>query len=254
MTGPTRLSVRAVEPVLTGASASPKKTSKKQPATRRIKANEQKTEKVLNAALELFSAYGFHGTRIEQVAERADLSKTNLLYYFSSKQALYTAVLQRLMEIWLEPLRSFDAKLDPVVAINNYIRAKLAYSRDHPLASKLYCVEVVQGADILGDLLNEELRGLVDSKAEVIRTWIESGRLAKVDPYHLLFSIWAVTQHYADFAVQISALTGKTLSDEAFFDETVTNVERILLDGIRARDASGSKSLRAPRAGGVPHR
>jgi TetR/AcrR family transcriptional regulator len=205
------------------------------PAAGRQRAMEAKTSKVLDAALELFSAYGFHGTRIEQVAERADISKANLLYHFSSKRALYEAVLRKILDIWLEPLKSFDTRLDPLVAIEAYVRAKLLYSRDHPLASRLFCLEVVQGADLLGDLLNNELRALVDSKAEVIRTWTAEGRLAAIEPHHLLFSIWAITQHYADFAVQVQALTGKSLSDPAFLEETIRNIRALILDGIRPR-------------------
>lgn len=48
------------------------------------------------AALEAFSQFGIHGTRLEQVAERAGVSKTNLLYYYPSKEALYVAVLQQI--------------------------------------------------------------------------------------------------------------------------------------------------------------
>ena len=231
-----------LEPLRTIPGALTKAPTKKLPATRRRRANEARTAKVLSAALELFSAYGFYGTRIDQVAERAELSKTNLLYYFSSKRALYEAVLHTILDIWLQPLRNLDAQLDPMVAIENYIRAKLVYSKEHPLASKLFCLEVVQGADILGELLNDELRALVNSKADVIRAWIAEGRLAEIEPYHLLFSIWAITQHYADFAAQVDALTARTLADAAFFEETVTNVRRLIMDGIRPRQAASSTS------------
>jgi TetR/AcrR family transcriptional regulator len=38
---------------------------------------------------------------------------------------------------------------------------------------------------------------------------VKEGKLASVDPYHLIFAIWAVTQHYADFAVQVEAVIGR---------------------------------------------
>lgn len=209
------------------------------PPTRRQKANMARTEQLLNAALEIFATYGFHGSSLDQIAERADISKTNLLYYFSSKKALYDAVLSLIIDIWLAPLKAFDRSLDPIVAIDGYIRAKLEYSRDHPLASKLFCLGVVSSEDgfvtLLKSHLNNELRELVDSKAQVIRVWIDEGRLADVEPHHVLFSIWAVTQHYADFASQVQALTGRTLADPDFFDETVVNVRRLLLDGLKVR-------------------
>jgi TetR/AcrR family transcriptional regulator len=79
------------------------------------------------------------------------------------------------------------------------------------------------------------LKELVDAKAAVIRAWSAAGRLAPVDPHHLIFSIWATTQHYADFASQIDALLKTGLDDEAFAEEAVRNIQRIILDGVRVR-------------------
>jgi TetR/AcrR family transcriptional regulator len=218
-----------------GASVRAKTAAAPVKATRRQKATEARTENLLNAALEVFSTYGFHGTSLDQIAERADISKTNLLYYFESKTALYDAVLSRLIDIWLAPLKAFDHTSDPIDAIDSYIKAKLEYSRDHPLASKLFCLGVVQGEGLLKGHLNDELRALVDSKAHIIRTWSGEGRLADIEPYHIIFSIWAITQHYADFGTQVEALTGRTLADPEFFDETVANVRRLLLNGLQTR-------------------
>ncbi|MBN0654079.1 TetR family transcriptional regulator, partial [Pseudomonas aeruginosa] len=97
-----------------------------------------KKEAILAAALEAFSQFGIHGTRLEQVAERAGVSKTNLLYYYPSKEALYVAVLQQILAIWLAPLKAFREDISPLVAIREYIRLKLEVSRDHPQASKLF--------------------------------------------------------------------------------------------------------------------
>jgi TetR/AcrR family transcriptional regulator len=58
------------------------------------------------------------------------------------------------------------------------------------------------------DGLETDLKALVDEKAAVIRGWIAEGRIADVDPHHLIFSIWALTQHYADFDVQVRAVLG----------------------------------------------
>ena len=57
-------------------------------------------------------------------------------------------------------------------------------------------------------MIRGPLRDLVDEKAGVIRGWAENGQIAPVDPRHLIFSIWAVTQHYADFDAQIRAVLG----------------------------------------------
>lgn len=187
---------------------------------------------ILGAALGLFSRFGLHGTTVDQVAARAKVSKSNLLYYFASKEDLYVEVLRDLLHVWLEPLRGFSADQDPREAIASYIRNKLALSRDRPDASRLFCLEMVQGAPLLRDELACELRELVERKSAVIRTWVAEGRLAPVEPYHLVFALWATTQHYADFAVQVQAVTGRTLDDPTFFEETVRDVQAIVLDGV----------------------
>jgi TetR/AcrR family transcriptional regulator len=57
------------------------------------------------------------------------------------------------------------------------------------------------------------LRRLVDEKAAVIRGWAAAGRIAPVDPHHLIFSVWALTQHYADFDVQVRLVLGPGVDD-----------------------------------------
>jgi TetR/AcrR family transcriptional regulator len=210
--------------------------SAKSPApTRRSKAVAAKRTAILAAALELFSLYGLHGTSLDKVAEGADVSKTNLLYYFPSKEALYIAVLKEILDVWLAPLRALRSDQEPLVAIRDYIRLKLEVSRDHPQASRLFCLEMLQGAPLLKAELEGDLKALVDEKSQIVKGWIEAGRLAAVEPHHLIFMLWATTQHYADFASQVEAVTGRTLNDEAFFLETVENVQRMVIEGIRVR-------------------
>ncbi|KQP03586.1 HTH-type transcriptional regulator RutR [Pseudorhodoferax sp. Leaf265] len=222
----------------TGTRATPVATQRVarkllQPATKqRGRKIEDKRNVILSAALSLFSRFGLHGTTVDQVAARAKVSKSNLLYHFANKEELYVSVLRELLQVWLEPLRGFAAEQDPRTAIAGYIRNKLALSRDRPDASRLFCLEMVQGAPLLRDELARELRDLVERKSEVIRAWVADGRLAPVEPHHLVFALWAVTQHYADFAVQVEALTGRTLADADFFEETVRNLQAIVLDGI----------------------
>jgi len=218
---------RKAEPV--GTKAAPAAGKR---AARRPRQPEDKRSVILSAALGLFSRYGLHGTSVDQVAARAEVSKSNLLYYFANKEELYVSVLRELLHVWLEPLRGFSAEQDPREAIASYIRRKLIISRDQPDASRLFCLEMIQGAPLLREELALELRTLVERKSEVIGEWVRSGRLRPVAPHHLIFGLWALTQHYADFAVQVQAIAGRTLQDAAFFEETVENVQRLVLDGI----------------------
>ncbi|MDU4287998.1 HTH-type transcriptional regulator RutR [Mixta calida] len=205
--------------------------------TRRARAVAAKRSAILDAALEYFSQFGMHGTSLDKVAERAGVSKTNLLYYFSSKEALYIAVLKEILDVWLAPLRALREDQDPLAAIRHYIQLKLEVSRDHPQASRLFCLEMLQGAPLLKTELEGDLKALIDEKSRVIENWIVQKRLAPVEPQHLIFMLWATTQHYADFSAQVEAITGRTLNDEEFFQQAVANVQHMVIEGIRIRPA-----------------
>ena len=163
---------------------------------------------ILEAALEVFSAHGFRGSTVDRIAAAAGLSKPNLLYYFASKEAIYTALLERLLDTWLDPLRALDRAGDPLEEILAYVQRKLQMSREFPRESRLFANEIVQGAPRIHAALSGDLKRLVDEKAAVIRGWADAGRLAPVHPHHLIFSIWSLTQHYADFDVQVRAVLG----------------------------------------------
>lgn len=165
---------------------------------------------ILEAALEVFAARGFRGATLDRIAQAAGLSKPNLLYYFRSKEALHLAILQDLLELWLAPLRAMDPEGEPRAQIMGYVRKKLEMSREHPRESRLFANEILQGAPRARPVLEGELKALVDEKAAVISGWSAAGRIGPVDPHHLIFSIWALTQHYADFEVQVRAIMGDT--------------------------------------------
>jgi TetR/AcrR family transcriptional regulator len=166
----------------------------------------QKRDLILAAALDCFSACGYHGATIDTIAARAGLSKSHLLYYFPTKEKIHQTLIEQLLDTWLEPLRALDADGEPVSEILAYVERKLEMSRDLPRESRLFANEVLRGGAHVGRTLRGHLRDLVDEKAAVIRGWAREGRIADVDPYHLIFSIWAATQHYADFDVQVRAI------------------------------------------------
>ena len=174
----------------------------------RTRIQTRNREVILAAGLTVFSAQGFRGATLDQIAAEAGLSKPNLLYYFASKEAIYTALLEGLLETWLDPLRAIDADGSAREELLAYVRRKLAMSRDYPRESRLFANEILQGAPQIGGHLSGTLRALVDEKAAVIRAWSDAGAIAPVDPHHLIFSIWSLTQHYADFDVQVQAVLG----------------------------------------------
>ena len=169
---------------------------------------QRNREIILDAALEVFSLHGFRGATLDQIAEVAGLSKPNLLYYFRSKEEVHTALLTGLLDTWLDPLRAMDPTGNPMQEIMGYVRRKLDLARDFPRESRLFANEILQGAPRMKAAIEGDLRLLVEEKAAVLKAWMDQGRIAQVDPVHLIFSIWPLTQHYADFDLQVRAVLG----------------------------------------------
>ena len=200
---------------------------------RRTRIQEEKEEQILEAALDVFSRDGFRGATIDEIAAVAGMSKPNLLYYFRTKEAMHRALIERVLDTWLDPLREFDAEGNPEAEIRSYIRRKLEMARDFPRESRLFANEVLRGAPLIEDELKGPLKQLVDEKAEVIRAWAKSGKIAKCDPYHLIFSIWSTTQHYADFDVQVRAVLGQEKSGDGRFEDAARYLEQLFMGGLR---------------------
>lgn len=190
---------------------------------------------ILEAALDVFSTYGFRGSTIDQIAEKSGMSKPNLLYYFKRKQDIYVSVLEETLEEWLQPLHELKPEGDPVEELRRYITRKIEMSAKRPEASRLFANEILHGAPAIKGFLTTSLKKLVDEKAAVVRQWVSEGRLAPIDPYHLIFMIWATTQHYADFDVQVRAVLGAQVDRPGFAEQSAQAVLSLILNGIKVR-------------------
>lgn len=163
---------------------------------------------ILPAAERVFAQKGFKGATMAAIAEDAQLPKANLFYYFRSKQVLYKAVLDRILHEWLKPLDAFHPQADPRQAIVHYVNQKIAFSFEQADASRLFAAELLQGASAIKTVLHERLSPLVCEKAKVLDEWVATGRILPIDSAHFFFSIWSMTQTYADFSVQVEAVLG----------------------------------------------
>lgn len=162
--------------------------------------------RILDAALDVFSRYGYRGATLDQIAEQSGLSKPNILYYFDGKEAIHVTLLNQLMQSWLEPLEQLNPAGDPLAEILAYVHRKVEMTREFPRESRLFANEILQGAPRMLPHLESALKPLFQEKVALIQSWIDAKKIADVDPRHLIFSIWSTTQHYADFDAQVRVL------------------------------------------------
>ncbi len=186
---------------------------------------------ILLAAEKVFARAGFGGATMAAIADGSGLPKANLHYYFGSKDVLYRAVLARILNDWLVPTLGITRDAEPRAALEEYIRAKMNLSAQRPDGSKVFANELLHGAPVVKELLSTELRQLVIDKAAVVQGWIDAGRMAPVDATHLFFTIWATTQTYADFDVQVSAVLGTDSLSAKEHARATEHVVTLLLRG-----------------------
>ena len=186
---------------------------------------------ILSAAEKVFARAGFGGATMAAMAEASGLPKANLHYYFGSKEVLYREVLARILNDWLAPTHGITTDADPKTALSQYIRDKMELSAQRPDGSKVFANELLHGAPVVKGLLAKELRTLLLEKAAVVQAWVDAKRMAKVDGMHLFFTIWAATQTYADFDVQICAVLEQDSLTPQDFERATEHVVSLILRG-----------------------
>ncbi len=199
--------------------------------TRKKEIRAERERLILIAAEKVFAEAGFGGATMQLIADMAGLPKANLHYYFPTKESLYRQVVQNIFQIWLRAADVFDDAEGPAEGIGAYIDAKMEISRKHPAGSKVWASEVMHRAPVIQDYLETTLAEWTDGRMKVIQRWIDEGRMNPVNPRHLLYMLWATTQHYADFGHQIETLNDGPMSD-AQWEEAKASVKGIILAGI----------------------
>jgi TetR/AcrR family transcriptional regulator len=213
------------------------------PAVKRQARRQNLESAILAVAQERFALQGYGGVSVDEIAADAGISKQSLLYYFPSKKALYRRVFNDVLDSWLSNLNSLaDANLDPHAALERYVTQKLRFSFDQPSGSRLFAQEIIAQAPLCADDIEAKLVPAFRAEAAVLQRWMADGDVAPLPVPHLLFTLWAMTQTYADFAWQMRILLGKRALGPADFDQARETIVRML---------EGALGLSPPAASGV---
>ena len=192
---------------------------------------------ILEAGERIFAQHGFRGATMQMIADQAGLPKANVHYYFDSKEKLYRRVVEKIFEIWLQAASSFENSDEPKEALKLYIYEKMQISRRHPYGSKVWANEVMQGAPIIQDFLETQLRSWTDGRIESIQAWIAAGKIRPVEPRWVMYMIWATTQHYADFGHQIETLNADAPLSEAQWEAASETVFEVIWNGLEPKQS-----------------
>lgn len=186
----------------------------------------------------MFARDGYEGATTQAMADAAGVSKAQLHYYIDSKEALYTQLLQEIVDEWIGVFGFADEKYGPEKVISDYVRRKMVFSFEHPERSRMFAAETMRGAPILHQLMKQNSHRRTRQAATVIQNWVNAGTMASVDPLLLLFHIWAITQHYADYEHQVTFFRGPSGVTPEDRERLIVEVTQFILRGAGIR-ASG---------------
>ncbi|WP_114325081.1 TetR/AcrR family transcriptional regulator [Candidatus Colwellia aromaticivorans] len=184
--------------------------------------------KILSSAQDEFILQGYKGATVQAIADNAGMPKANVLYYFKNKENIYHAVLEQTLNMWDEGIGDILPEDGPKLAIEKFVKAKITMSFTYPKTSKIYALEIIQGAQHLQGLTRTYLNTWVQEKAKIFQCWIDNSQMQPVDPVNLIFLIWSSTQHYADFDNQILTIMNR----DDYKEDDITHVTNFLTDFI----------------------
>jgi len=182
------------------------------------------------AAVQVFARDGYQGATTQAIADVAGVSKPQLHYYIGSKEALYTLLLQEIVDDWIGVFGFADAKYGPAKVIGDYVRRKMLFSFDHPERSRIFSAEIMRGAPVLQNLMGTSHRRTEQAVA-VLQNWIDAGLMAPVDPLLLMFHVWSITQHYADYQHQVTFFRGPSAQTPSDREKLIAEVTQFILRG-----------------------
>ena len=190
-------------------------------------------KKILECAEMVFAENGYRGASISMIADRAGVPKSNVIYYFPSKDHLYQSVLSHICRLWLEAGDEIHVDNEPAPALRSYIFHKMDLARERPHGSKVWANEVIGGCQFIEEFLNTYVKEWTDTRCAVVEHWMEKGLLKQMDPRPMFYMIWSTTQHYADFNIQIAHLNGGEPLTDAQWQEAKETVAEIIIGGLR---------------------
>ena len=170
----------------------------------------ERGEEILRAADRPLCRQGLSTARTSRRSQAVSgLPKTNVYYYFPTKESIYTAVIERLIEGWDRAFEHIVPEREPREKPSPPTSARSStYSRRYAAESRFFANEILRGAQFLERRQRQHIRDVTDQRAHVVEEWIRRGQMAPVDPRHFFIMLWSATQFYADFGTLAADVLG----------------------------------------------
>lgn len=201
-------------------------------AEKRSRDSKKSREDILKAAEEEFSDKGFYGTRVDEIAKKANINKRMIYEYFGSKEDLYKAVLievySRLSRMELGLLKNEGSCIDKIRKI---IQMYFEFLRDNPSFVNMILWENLNRGRYINEL---DIKGLKDPTIGLLRSIMEDGKRngcfrPEIDIDELILSLLTYTFSYYSNRYTMSRLLQKELDKKENIQHRIDYVTDMFL-------------------------
>jgi len=196
-------------------------------------------ERILKASIEEFSKLGFHGARVESIAEKADINKAMIFYYFSSKEELYKRVLAYIVGKVVSSLTNSGVVRDDITPeeyLDEFPEIYIKLFYDNPEFLRIIGLGMIQNGDyiksVMKNVISEIGNGIPEKFSSFVRKWNEDGMINESDPAHFFLNIVSLTLFPLISKPFAEAIFGKEFNEKNFLAERLRSIKNILEKGM----------------------
>lgn len=188
-------------------------------------------QKVLDEAIQQFSAVGFEGITIRALAEAAGVNHSLITYHFGDKFGLWKAVIEESFQAYRDRLSArIDGlgKMEPETVLKLAIRDFAYYCSEHPELHRIMTIEGRRKSERLVWLVENHLKPLYEGSRQAIEEGQRQGTVKPGDPGRLYYSIIALAGTHFAFAPEIELVTGRESNPAVDIEETIELIHRVI--------------------------
>jgi len=192
---------------------------------------QQMRERILQAALECFGAFGFAGTSTRAVADRAGISHPLLIYHFQSKEQLWRSAMDDVIGRYRGELDKRMKAVDPADAragLQTFIENFVEFSARTPQLHRIMTQQSTQGSDRIEWLVGDGLRDSFEQICALIRRGQAAGIVRQGDPARLYYAVIGLGGTLFSVSSEFRLLTGRDVFSAAEVRNTISTILEFL--------------------------
>lgn len=198
-----------------------------------MEAQETTREKIKLAALEIFVEKGYDGARMQEIADRAGANKAMIHYYFTSKDALFEAIIRETFEELFELYSQIWGVGDqpPEELIAKTVQAHFQFLSEHLYLPRIIVRELNSDNPIVESVMRDLFQQIGSNKirqaVDTLAAGIKTGKLRTVDPKQTIWNIIGLNLFFFIAKPLLKAIWPEEFVDE---DKLLARREKAIID------------------------